>query len=329
MHRALRGQRRELVLFATQCEAPPIVGRIAATGYLDELNERAYVIVDGIDGRAHHVAIGQADLAEFPVGGIVEARPTQPRAVDRNIAASAKDGIYQTAEHRAQLSARTDTGNHPDEIVDAHVRRLEALRRAGIVERRTEGVWRIPADLVAQGHAYDRQRTGGVDAQLHSHLPVERQATALGATWLDQTLVSGDAAIANVGFGTAVKDALGHRLDFLLEHGFVRCEGDRLKVPANLLTALRQRDLEGVGKSLATETGMAYRPLADGERTSGVYRRMVVTASGRFAMLDDGLAFSMVPWRAILEQRTGQQMSATLRGGQVTWSFGRQRGHSR
>ncbi len=70
---------------------------------------------------------------------------------------------------------------------------LEAPRRAGIVERQAEGIWKITADLVAQGHAFDRQRTGGVDVQLHSHLPIEKQVAALGATWLDQRLVSDDA----------------------------------------------------------------------------------------------------------------------------------------
>ena len=52
-------------------------------------------------------------------------------------------------------------------------------------------------------------------------------------------------------------------------------------------------------------------------------------ASGRFAMIDDGLGFSLVPWRPVLEHRIGQQLSATLRGDHVTWSFGRQRGLSR
>jgi len=74
---------------------------------------------------------------------------------------------------------------------------------------------------------------------------------------------------------------------------------------------------------------MSYRPLVDGERAAGVYRRMVVAASGRFAMLDDGLGFSLVPWRPVLEQRIGQQVSATTRGDHVTWSFGRQQGISR
>ena len=150
----------------------------------------------------------------------------------------------------------------------------------------------------------------------------------MGATWLDRTLVNGEAAIANAGFGASLKQALRNRVDFLVEHGFAQRDGDRIKLPSNLLTALRQRDLDSVAKAITAETGMSYRPLADGERTAGVYRRMVVTSSGRFAMLDDGLGFSFVPWRPVLEQRIGQQLTATIRGAQVTWSFGHQRGVS-
>lgn len=56
-------------------------------------------------------------------------------------------------------------------------------------------------------------------------------------------------------------------------------EGDRVKVPSNLLAVLRQRDLQSVAKSVAAETGMVYRPFVDGERTAGVYRRLVATAA--------------------------------------------------
>ena len=329
MHRALRGQQRELALFDANSGPAPIVGRILATGYLDELDEQAYAIVDGIDGRAHHVSLGQADLSEFPVGGIVELRPTPLRAADCNVAALSKDGVYLTEEHRTHLREQGDPRHDSDEIVGAHVRRLEALRRAGIVERETEGMWRIPPDLVARGHAYDRQRAGGVEVQLHSPLRVDRQVTTVGATWLDRTLVNGDAAIANAGFGATVKEALRKRVDFLIEHGFAQRDGESLKLPFNLLAALRQRDLDSVAKALGAETGMAHRPLVDGERFTGVYRRMVATASGRFAMLDDGVSFSLVPWRPVIEQRIGQQLAATLRGDHVTWNFGRQRGLSR
>lgn len=74
----------------------------------------------------------------------------------------------------------------PQEVVAAHVRRLEALRRAGIVESVAKGLWKVPGNLAARGHQYDAQRLGGVAVELESHLPIEWQARINGPTWLDQ-----------------------------------------------------------------------------------------------------------------------------------------------
>jgi Protein of unknown function (DUF3363) len=41
-------------------------------------------------------------------------------------------------------------------------------------------------------------------------------------------------------------------------------------------------------------------------------------------MLDDGMGFSLVPWRPVIEQRLGQQLAATVRGSGVSWEIGRQ-----
>lgn len=68
--------------------------------------------------------------------------------------------------------------------------------------------------------------------------------------------------------------------------------------------------------------------IADGERVTGTYRRSVQLASGRFAMIDDGMGFSLVPWKPVIEQRLGQTLTAVVRGGGVSWEFGRQRGPS-
>lgn len=48
--------------------------------------------------------------------------------------------------------------------------------------------------------------------------------------------------------------------------------------------------------------------------------------SGRYAMLDDGMGFSLVPWRQVIEQRLGQQIAATVRAGAASWEIGRARG---
>jgi len=44
----------------------------------------------------------------------------------------------------------------------------------------------------------------------------------------------------------------------------------------------------------------------------------------RYAMLADGMGLSLVPWKPVIEQRLGQQLAATMRGG-VSWEIGRQR----
>ena len=139
----------------------------------------------------------------------------------------------------------------------------------------------------------------------------------------------GETSFANNGFGATVKDALRAREQFLVDKGFAQRDRDGVKLPRNLLAMLRERELVTVARSLVSETGLDYRPLNEGQSASGVYRRMVATASGRFAMLDDGLGFSLVPWRPVLEERLGQAICATLHGDRVIWTFGRQRGLSR
>lgn len=64
------------------------------------------------------------------------------------------------------------------------------------------------------------------------------------------------------------------------------------------------------------------------ERVAGVYRRSVMLASGRYAMLDDAIGFSLVPWKPVIEQRLGQRLAATVHGDRVSWETGRQRGPS-
>jgi hypothetical protein len=91
------------------------------------------------------------------------------------------------------------------------------------------------------------------------------------------------------------------------------------------LGALRERQLLKAGKALQDETGLAHRPFREGERVRGVNRLAIQFASGRHAMLDAGLGFSLVPWRPVTSERLGQFASAILRGSSVTWQLGRPR----
>ena len=330
MQRAMGGAQRDLAVFQPGEESRSVIGRVAGKGLADELYDKGYLVVDGIDGKAHYVTLpAKTELAQYPIGAVVEARgSTKVRAADKNIAVLAVDGLYRTDHHLAVAKAQATSERDLREVVDAHVRRLEAMRRAGIVERVAEGVWRVPADLPEQGRQYDAQRLGGVAVELRSHLPIERQARVIGATWLDQQLIGGSKGIGDLGFGSDVREALWQRSDFLIEHGLAEKRGQRVILARNLLATLRGREIDVAAKIIATETGLAHRPIADGERVSGIYRRNVQLASGRFAMLDDGMGFSLVPWKPVIEQRLGKTMTAVIRGSNVSWVFERQRGIS-
>ncbi len=334
MQRAMRGEPRELAVFEpgqdTDGSGRTILGRVAAKGLADELRDRGYLVIDGVDGKAHYVALNARDeLANYPTGAVVEVKGSaNVRAADRNIVALTSDGLYRTDHHLAIAQGQAVPGRDPQEVIAAHVRRLEALRRAGIVERVAEGLWKVPNDLAERGRQYDTQRLGGVAVELKSHLPIERQARVIGATWLDQQLIGGGSGLGDLGFGGEAKQAMQQRADFLAEQGLAERRGQRVILARNLLGTLRNRELAQAAKDIAGETGLEHRPVADGQRVAGIYRRSVMLASGRYAMLNDGMGFSLVPWKPVIEQRLGQQLAATMRGGGVSWEIGRQRGLS-
>jgi type IV secretory pathway VirD2 relaxase len=328
MQRAMRGEPRELAVFEPGDDGRTILGRVAAKELAAELRDRGFLVIDGVDGKAHYVALNARDeLANYPTGAVVEVKGSADvRAADRNIAELASDGLYRTDHHLAMAQGQAVPGRDPQEVVAAHVRRLEALRRAGIVERVAEGLWKVPGDLPEQGRRYDAQRLGGVAVELKSHLPIERQARVIGATWLDQQLIGGGTGLGNLGFGGEAKQAMQQRADFLAEQGLAERRDQRVILARNLLGTLRNRELAQAAKDIAGETGLEHRPVVDGQRVIGIYRRSIMLTSGRFAMLDDGLGFTLVPWKPVIEQWLGQQLAATVHGGGVSWEIGRTRG---
>ena len=249
-----RGQDRALDSYSIVSGAPekPIAGRLIDKGLHDELTGTAYAVIDGTDGRTHHVRLpGIEALEQSPkLGGIVELR-----------------GVGRPGEAKPTLVLAT----------------------------------RSDLDLAAQ-------------------------VKAPGATWLDHRLIERGAGLADGGFGAEVRRAMDARTDHLVKEGLARRYGERTVFERGLLDTLRKRELDSVGAKIAGETGLAYRPAADGEKISGVVRQRLALASGRFAMLDDGLGFRLVPWASTLEQQLGRQVSGVVRaGGGIDWTLGRKR----
>jgi hypothetical protein len=99
-------------------------------------------------------------------------------------------GLYHPSEHliEAQRTIRVPHDDY-DGYVEAHVRRLEALRRAGIVERINADNWIIPEDFEQRAADYDAKRSRTLSIRVLSAFDLEAQITSDGATWLDRQLV--------------------------------------------------------------------------------------------------------------------------------------------
>ncbi|WP_412558996.1 relaxase/mobilization nuclease RlxS [Thalassospira sp. MIT1370] len=309
-------------------EARRVVGRVIARGLSDEINDRHYLIVDGVDGRAHYVDIGKADATDpLPDGAIVAIEPKRaaPRDVDRTIAeiAAANEGRYSVDVHLRHDPAATIT------FAETHVRRLEAMRRRGIgVERQPDGTWTIASDHLDRAAAYERSRVRAspVIVDVLSAVPLERQLGADGATWLDRELLADTpTALRDAGFGREVRETLDRRRQWLIEQEFARQEQDRIVYRANMLGILRRRELTRVADQLAGELGLRYAESEPGKRIEGVYRRRLDLASGRFAVIEKAREFTLVPWRPVLERNLGKQVSGIIRGDTISWSLGRKR----
>ncbi|WP_404926524.1 relaxase/mobilization nuclease RlxS [Mesorhizobium sp. ORM16] len=306
----------------------PVVGRVVARGLADELTDRHYLIVDGVDGKTRYIDIGKGEATEpTPDGCIVRVAPrnTEPRQVDRTVAeiAAAHGGRYNIDIHLKH----DPTAN--DRFAETHVRRLEAIRRAtGGVEREPDGTWIVAPDHLHRVTAYERQqaRPQPVTVDKLSSMPLQRQVGFDGATWLDGQLVSdGSERLRNSGFGREAQEARSRRQQWLIAQGLAHEEQHRIVYRANMIAILRQRELNRVAGQLSEELGLSYAETRPGDRVEGTLRRSVELASGKYAVIEKSREFVLVPWRPVLERHVGKEVSGLVQREGVSWNIGRQR----
>jgi type IV secretory pathway VirD2 relaxase len=257
IHRGLAAQRidRTASDFVSDGEVASraIVGRLVARGLDDELAGTAYAVIDGVDGRVHHVRLADLDAAsDAAPGSVVEMRCFEDAS----------------GRQRVALAVRSD-------------------------------------------------------------LPIKAQTQADGATWLDRQLLGRHpAALASNGFGGDVRAAMDARIEHLIGQELATRQGQRVIFVRDLLDTLRRRELEAEAARIGSNTSMRYHPVMEGETVAGIYRQRVDLASGRFAMIDDGLGFCLVPWSPSLERHLGRRVSGIAHSSRIEWSLGRARGPS-
>jgi hypothetical protein len=170
-------------------------------------------------------------------------------------------------------------------------------------------------------------RNPAAQVELLSPLPIEHLAHHDGATWLDEQLGSGDPEpCRDSGFGRQMRDALALRRQWLRDQQ-LGSGGDReFALAPGALATLRRRDLANAAARLSKELGLDFVSVGDGEPVHGTLTRRLDLASGRFALIEEGRHFSLVPWKPVLEQHLGRRVEGLARGGSVSWTLGRSRG---
>lgn len=332
MHRAMSeanlDRRPELYMIdRAEPGAAPVVGKVLHRGAADDHHDRRFLVVDGIDGRTHYVEVG-ANAESAPVGSLVRIEPvrSEVRPADRKIdeIARANGGAYSIELHLAHERSASE------EFARAHVRRLEALRRAGgFVEREPDGTWRIPRDYLDKALEHERAaaRASPVRVQLLAMVDLGEQAVMQAPNWLDGQL-KGEAAleVANHGYGREVRDALARRQQWLIAQGLATVRGDQVGYRADMDDVLRQREVRTAAARLSRQLGLPFAEAAAGEPVTGICRRRVDLSSGSFALVENSKEFTLVPWRPVLERQLGREVSGVMRSsGTISWTFGRQR----
>jgi type IV secretory pathway VirD2 relaxase len=309
-------------------DARPLVGRVVTRGLADEHADRHYLIVDATDGRSHYVAIGKGDAIDaLATGAIVRIAPRHAdvRTVDRTIAAvaAANDGRYDIDAHlRHDPSATLD-------FAEAHVRRLESLKRAGVgVARDPTGVWSVASDHLPRVavHETAQLRDRPVAVELLSAQPLETLVDVDAATWLDREAVSDPPLpLRAAGFGQEVQAAQARRRAWLIAQGLADEDRGVVRYRAGMIAALQRRELLRVAGQLSDEVHLPFVESPVGARIDGVYRRPVDLVSGRFALVERSRDFTLVPWRPVLEAHIGKSVSGIVRDGGINWTIGRGR----
>ncbi|MBA4228756.1 MAG: conjugal transfer protein TraI [Hyphomonas sp.] len=299
-------------------EQEVLLGSVLASVPEDELRDRRSLVVEDFHGTRWIVDMGLREPGTVPPDGAVvavSARTPKLREMDASILkiAEASGGSYSDAFHVAVDPVATAAWQH------GHVRRLEALRRSGIVERGSDGVWQVPQDFARRAADYDAARTGRLEVQVRSWIPLTEQTRRAGLTWLDMegAEVPGDRL-------AKVRQA---RLAFLQEKGWLE-RGPR-EVGEALRDRLRVMELRRTSGMLASSTGRAAVELVPGDRFEGRFEKALDLGQGRIAVVGNAKEFALVPWRPEMERHRGRDMAFRRTAAGVSWTIGIERGLER
>lgn len=324
MHRAMNRQGRERVIDGAAVFDPcdektrAVTGQIIALGVADDVRDQAFMIIDGVDGKTTYLEIGSTDrLVAFERGQMVQVHPPsfEPRPSDQVID---EVGRQNGGRYSADLHMDHDPKARPA-FVEAHVRRLEAMRRAGHATRHDDGTWSLPPDYLSRAARFERSAALKKPLQIEqlSKLTLRQMVVANGSTWLDVMQIRSQCVAA--GFGKDVREAFRDRQAVLFERGFIKTP--QAQVTDSVRQSLLQADLADASKALSADLEKPYRKAPQSGLIKGHYLKAIDRPSGRFAVIERARDFTLVPWRDVMDRRLGQSIAGHVHRGQVSWTI--------
>lgn len=301
----------------------PVLGRVITSGPADELRSTRHIIVDAVDGNTWVINLDPNAKTAAPRHGTmieVSRRDVKARTVDQTIAriAALNGGLWSDVHHQDFDPSASSAYRL------AHKRRLEALRRAGIAERKPDETWVIGNDFERRALAHDQKRGGGITLKPYPGGPLKELKTIGALTWLD-TL--DDYAMAETGFGGRAKRAAQARRDWLRGQGLLNAGETRL--PEASRAVLRAMELSSLAAAESAASKRQATSLGRDGRFDGTLERIVDAHQGRLALVGSQKAFVLTPLRPGMAAGLGRSISLTRKGAGLDWSIGRKRGPNR
>ncbi len=329
-HRAMKTAKLQRAVLSDEIydaydeRAKPIIGWVVEAGITDDVNDRAYMVLDTLSGEALYVDVGSAaNIEQIEAGMTIEAKPANitPKPSDYTIDAVAdkRRGIYSPAAHMNE-----DKSARP-EFVETHVRRLEAMRRVGHAERNSDGSWKIPHDYLKRAKAFEKSKAYGkpVDVRILSKLPLEKLAQTMGRTWLDEELFNNKDNDQVEGFGEELGAAKNLRRKYLLDKSIIKNMNDPLK--QGHLDRLEANDLKQAGEEISRKLSKSFSPMPSKGKVLGTYVRSIDRTSGKYAIIERSKDFTLVPWRDTLERNLGREVMGVVSGDGISWALNKGR----
>jgi type IV secretory pathway VirD2 relaxase len=309
-----------------------VTGRLVGLERLgDDVRGPHLIGVEAIDGKFWTARVGRLEdlrgLAGVERGAIVELERATPemKASDRTIWEIAKENDLDYSADLHRHMRPSDRDNY----IKMHERRLEALRRDGIVTRDRDGTFHLPDNYLSRVAAREGlgERESARVSLLDPH-SLEHQRSYPGPTWLDRMADGAEdrSQLRYEGFGEEAREAWKQRETALEKLGLGENRADGFHPADDWRGSLAAMEEKAVRDRIERDTGRVAHIAREGDQVHGLYTSRIHMAEQSYALIeraDHRFSSTLVPWRPEMDRALNQFVSGRINGRDFDFKFGK------